>query len=98
MSSLDVVKEVLSREGFNSMESFAHEWAYIMSLSKLEQYKAEVEYFEKKYGKAFEEFDSLVHQEKGREDFKKEEDLEDWQFSLDAMKWWQEKLEGLQNA
>ena len=98
MNSLDIVKEVLSREGFNSMETFAHDWAYIMSLSKLEQYKAEVEYFETKYGIAFVEFDILVHKEKGKEDFKKEEDLEDWEFAVNALKWWQEKLEGLQNA
>lgn len=96
MSSLEIVKEVLSREGFNSVETFARDWAYILSLSKLDQYRSEIEGFENKYGISLGEFYSLIHTEKGREDFKKEEDLEDWEFAVNALKWWEEKLKGLQ--
>lgn len=44
------------------------------------------------------EFERLIHSEKDREDFQLEEDLEDWEFSLSALKWWQAKVKELQGV
>jgi len=38
---------------------------------------------------------SNIHNVKGKEDFQKEEDLEDWEFANKALKWWEKKLKEL---
>ena len=95
---MNVSKEVLFKEGYGSTDEFIRDWALIMALSKLEQFKAENDFFEKKYKMNLEEFESLLHKEKGKEDFEKEEDTEDWEFSLSALRWWEEKVRELQSA
>ena len=95
---MNVSKEVLFKEGYGSTDEFIRDWALIMALSKLEQYKAENDFFEKKYEMNLEEFESFLHKEKGKEDFQKEENIEDWEFSLDALRWWEEKVRELQSA
>jgi hypothetical protein len=98
MKRKDVVEEVLLREGYQSSSDFMREWALILALSRQDQYKAEVDFFEKKYHMKFEEFDSLIHSKKGEEYFQKEEDAEDWEFSLNALRWWDEKIRELGSA
>ncbi|MBU0734545.1 MAG: hypothetical protein KJ573_08295 [Proteobacteria bacterium] len=65
---------------------------------RVEQYKAECHFFQKKYGMSMEEFESRLHEEKGYEDFEKEDDLADWQFSLETLRWWEEKERNLQKS
>jgi len=95
---MNVSKEVLFKEGYGSTDEFIRDWALIMALSRLEQYRAENDFFEKKYEMNLEEFESFLHKEKGKEDFEKEEDIEDWEFSLNALRWWEEKIRELQSA
>jgi len=95
---MNILKEVLFKEGYGSPDELIRDWAFIMSLSKLEQYKAENDFFKNKYGMDLEEFETFLHKEKGSEDFKKEEDIEDWEFSFNALKWWEEKVRELQHA
>ena len=45
-----------------------------------------------------EEFESCLHQEDENENFEKHDDLTDWQFSLEALKWWKEKAKDLENV
>jgi hypothetical protein len=98
MSSIDVVREILTKEGYGSSDEFARDGAHVLALSRLEQYRGEIEYFEKKYGMPFKEFESSVHACKGREDFAKEADIEDWEFALNALKWWEEKVKEFKHA
>lgn len=98
MNREDSVEEVLRREGYGSSDDFMRDWALILALSKLDQYRAEIGLFEKKYRMTFEEFESLLHSKKGEEDFHKEEDVEDWEFSLNALNWWEGKIEELRSA
>jgi hypothetical protein len=98
MGFTETVKDIVSKEGYASAEEFARDGAVVLGLSRVEQYKAEIEYFEKKYGMTFEEFESLVHRQKGREDIAKEADAEDWEFALEALRWWKAKVEELQGA
>lgn len=39
-----------------------------------------------------------LHAVKGKEDFEKENDLEDWEFVCNALIWWEDKLRALRNA
>ena len=75
-----------------------HDWALFLALSRSEQYSAECELFERKYGMKLEELENRLHREKGMEDFEQEEDLDDWEFCLNAMKWWKDKVKELQSA
>ena len=95
---MTVLSEVLLEEGYNSMDELARDWALMVALSLLEQYQAECEFFEKKYNMPLEQFERLVHQKKGCEDFEQEEDIEDWEFSANALKAWQAKVEALRNV
>ncbi len=42
-----------------------------------------------------EELKAVLHKDKGSEDFEKEENLEDWEFAVQAVRWWQEKADEL---
>lgn len=92
---MTVLTEVLLEEGYNSTEELVRDWALMVALSRLEQYQAECELFEKKHKMSLEQFERLVHREKGHEDFGQEEDIEDWEFSVNALKWWQAKAKEL---
>ena len=98
MSSRERVREILSKEGYGSADEFARDGVLVLALSRLEQYRAEIEYFEKKYGMTFKEFESSVHVHKGREDFAKEADIEDWEVALNALIWWEVKAKELKHA
>lgn len=98
MNKVDVVKEVFLKEGYLSSDEFIGKFALVVALSKVEQYRAENDFFESKYRMKLDEFDSVLHKEKGREDFEKEEDVEDWEFALSAMRRWEERLKELQSA
>ena len=88
---MQAFEEVLYSEGYDSTKAVVRDWALLVSLSRVEQYRAECDFFQKKYGMSMEEFEFRLHQEKGYEDFAKEDDMADWQFSLQALKWWAEK-------
>ena len=98
MGSMEIVKEILSKEGYGSSDEFARDGVLVLALSRLEQYRGEIESYEKKYGMAFKEFESSVHAHKGGEDFVKEGDIEDWEFALNALQWWEVKVKELQHA
>ena len=98
MNNADGFAELLRREGYSSQSELMQDWALLLALSRLEQYRAECEYLERKYGMQPDEFEKLIHGEKGREDFEQEEDLEDWEFCLNALKWWKAKIKELQGA
>ena len=95
---MSVATEVLLEAGYNSADELVQDWALMIALSKIEQYQAECEFFEKKYGAKFNNIEQLVHQEKGIESFQQEEDLEDWEFSQQALEWWQMRVKELGNA
>jgi len=94
---MNVVKEILIEEGYSSAESLAKDISVLFALSKAEQYRSECELFEKKYGVSLNEFEKTLHSQKGIEVFEKEEDLEDWEFSANALKWWEEKVKEIRS-
>jgi hypothetical protein len=95
MNPTNAAQEVLLREGYVSSENFINNFALIIAVSKIDQYQAECDLFREKYGMNAEELEGDLRKVKGAEDFEKEEDLEDWGFALDALKWWQKKADEL---
>ena len=94
---MTVKEHILIGEGYRSSEEMLTEVYFLNSLSKKEQYKAEIEFFEKKYGIKLPEFKKKLHNVKEKEDFVKEEDLEDWEFAVNALKWWTKKAKEFKN-
>ncbi len=95
---MTVKENIFIEEGYFSPENMLKEVYLLNTLSKKEQYNAEIEFFEKKYNMKFYEFEKQIHSKKGKENFRKEEDLEDWEFAISALKWWTEKAKELKNA
>ncbi len=95
---MNALSEVFFEEGYSSAEELFRGWALLTALSKLDQYRAECERFEGKYGQKLSEFEADLHRTKGHEDFEKEADLDDWMFAAEALKWWESKVQELQGA
>jgi len=95
---MNSLNEVLLREGYDSPHALMKDWALIVALSKVEQYRADCDFFQKKHGMTMEAFESHLHRETGSEDFEKEDDINDWEFSLEALKWWEKKIKELQDV
>jgi hypothetical protein len=98
MDAAEAAKEVLLKEGYLSGDRLIRDQALLIALSKIEQYKAECDYFEHKYGSVVGEFEAALRAEKGKEDFQQEEDLDDWEFANAALKWWTGKADELKSA
>ena len=58
---MEVLKEILLKEGFSTPNELLRDWSVITALSKIEQYQAECEYFQKKYGMTLGEFETFLH-------------------------------------
>lgn len=90
--------QVLLEEGYRSTEELLRSWALMTAMSRLEQYRAESELFERKYRGTFTAVEHAVHTTKGQEDFEQEKDLEDWEFAERALAWWQSRVQDLRVA
>jgi hypothetical protein len=93
---MEPFEEVLFSDGYESSKVLIRDWALLACLARIEEYRAECEFFQKKHGMSMRESESCLHEEKGHEDFKKEDDLADWQFSLETLEWWEEKARNMQ--
>ncbi len=95
---MTVKEHILIEEAYSSSEKMLEDVYFLHTLSKKEQYKAEIEFFEKKYGVRLSEFKKKLRNVRGRENFNKEDDLEDWEFAANALKWWTKKAKEFKNA
>jgi len=91
-------KELLLEEGYTSEENLVRDISLLFAMSKVEKYTSECEFYKMKYKMTYTNFEKLLHNKKGTEVFDKEEALEDWEFSINALKWWGARTEELKNA
>jgi hypothetical protein len=75
----------------NAWKDFSRDAALLFILAKIDQYEGEKEFFENKYKREFHEIEQKAHSVKGSEDFKLEEDLEDWEFAIKSLEYWEEE-------
>ncbi|MBE3573563.1 MAG: hypothetical protein IMW95_11565 [Moorella humiferrea] len=78
------VVPVLRNMGFADEREALKEQALLLILSKINRYRAECSYYEKKYGMTFEKFAAELDQDNG-EDFAREDDLLDWRFAKETL-------------
>ena len=83
---------ILEKSEKNSTENALKEVALLIALSKRDKYKMECGKFEKKYKMNFQKLEKLLHSQKGQEDYKKETDLDDWEFAISSLNWWQQRI------
>ena len=75
----------------NGVLDFSKDAVLLFVLSKIDQYKGEKEFFENKYKKNFNEVEKEAHSVKGKEDFKLEDDLDDWEFAIKSLEYWEKE-------
>jgi hypothetical protein len=98
MQTANIIKDILFEDGYSSSDDLLKDWSRFVALSRIEQYRAEKEAFEQRYGLSLAAFENEIHAHKGLEDFEKEENLEDWEFTCKALIWWEDKLIEIQNV
>jgi hypothetical protein len=94
---LQLIK-ILLEDGYLSSDDVLKDWSVMIVLSKVDQYRSEKESFGNKHKKSLDSYEKDLHATRGKEDFAKENDLEDWEFACKALIWWEDKLRALQNA
>jgi len=98
MQSTAIINEILFEDGYLSSDDVLKDWSVMIALSRIDQFRAEKESFENKYKKSLDSYEKDLHAVRGKEDFEKENDLEDWEFAVKALIWWEDKLRALRNA
>ncbi len=69
-----------------SKDQLLNEMAIILVKQQLSEYSMEVDYFEKKYGESFEEFDRKFSNQKST--YKMENDWMSWKFAVESKQYW----------
>jgi len=96
MSTTDqAIDSILNKLNGISKKDALKEYSLLMALSKRDKYKVECQKYQKKYQSEFLEFEKYLHSQKNYEDYEKENDLDDWEFALASLKWWEEKIREL---
>jgi hypothetical protein len=72
------------------------EYAMSVAYSKIDKYNAESTFFQRKYKCSFEEFRAKVDEMENEENFEWEDDLMDWEFAYQNLKYWKNKLSEIQ--
>jgi len=71
------------------------EASLMIALSKRDKYLNECGEFERKHQMSFAELQKKVRAEKEKEDFQTEDDLNDWEFAIYSLGWWDNKVKEL---
>jgi len=77
--------------GYASLEEAATRQIELILLSKIAKYKAENEFYAKKYNSDY----NAVLNQNNNEDFDLEDDLNDWKFVVDSLKKCKEQYDSL---
>lgn len=89
------IRERIFSELLISNDNVLNEMACLMAYNKLAEFTADVEYFEKKYKKTFEDFENDIKKKKGILEL--ENDWLSWSFSLNGKKYWHNIINEMNN-
>lgn len=79
-----------------SPENILRGYAISTIYSKIDKYKSESNLLERKYKCAYQQFKNRVETMENEENFQWEDDLMDWQFAVENINYWQNKLEEIE--
>ncbi len=86
-----VLKSLLKELAVRDASQLIRDSVMTEILSRISDFSEEVNHFEKKYNKKFDEFHNDY--KTNDEDFKKYDDLMAWEFALQGKQYWEKKLE-----
>jgi len=79
-----------------SPENILKGYAISTIYSKIDKYRSESNHFERKYRCDYQQFKNRVEAMENKENFKWEDDLMDWQFAVENIIYWQNKLKEIE--
>ncbi len=88
------VYEKLGQEPMTILKNYALD----MVMAKIQKYEAESKKFAKQYQTTFYRFKKKVESMRETENFRWDEDLLDWQFAEENLKFWKQVLKNLKRA
>lgn len=86
------------REMGQSYELLLKNYALDFAIAKCQKYEAEAALLENKYHCSFSEFKNRIERMENEENFEWEDDLMDWEFATENIKYWKDKIRDLQNV
>lgn len=93
MQTNQLIKQIFEKSNFGGLNNALLNFAEWTALAQKDKYQTEIEYFKNKYKTTFSRFKNTVTSMKNDEDFKKEDDLMDWEFAFNAHHWWNKTLQ-----
>ena len=89
------ITKTINSLGYGNILDLAIDHAKRLVLSKLEQYNNEIKFFERKYKSDFASFRKKLFLQK-KEDFRKEEEANEWEYAIESFKMYNKKLKELE--
>ncbi|MBI3753136.1 MAG: hypothetical protein HY266_03700 [Deltaproteobacteria bacterium] len=90
------IKNIIRELEFKGVEDLIKDTVMTEIVCKVSNFSEEVEHFEKKYGKGFDDFNREY--EAGEENFSQYDDLMAWKFAQEGKVYWEDKLKELKNV
>ncbi|QTA81373.1 Uncharacterized protein dnl_37060 [Desulfonema limicola] len=78
-----------------SKDQLLSDMALLLARQQLSEYSMEVDYYEKKYGKDFQEFDKMFRSLKAS--YEMENDWMSWKFAAETREYWQNIVGNIKN-
>ena len=91
VQTLKTLTDNIHHHGYKDIFSFAANQAKLLTLSKIEEYKNIVSFFQKKYRMTFKQFEKKL-KSSHVENFNLEDDLLDWRFASEAVSMYEKEL------
>ncbi len=88
-----IISQVFSHLNI-SQERLLGEMAFLLASQQASECLMEIEYFGKKYGRSFQDFDKMFQTQKAS--YETENDWMDWKFATESYEYWKSLLEQMQ--
>ena len=93
MKTLEKVsKDILESLHYSSLQDAGLTMVQLNCRAKRSEYRADDEYYEKKYGISYIDFKKKVESKLTEECFEEEDDLLAWQYAHEARAYWEQKV------
>ncbi len=96
LSIEEKIQPILKELNIKNVEEIIKDYLFTEILFKISQFKEEIEFFQKKYNKTFEEVKKEY--ENSEENFEIYDDLMAWEFAIEGFNYWTKKLEELKSV
>jgi len=90
--------EFLASFQYKSIEEAGMDMLLLSAQAKYSEYLAEHLEFERKYQMDFPFFQEMTDRQTNEENFEQEDDLMDWRFAYEGLRYWAKKIEELKSC